>query len=283
VSTASATSSQLLRRLRQAAALWIGIALVAIALIAALLAPWISPHDPNAQDIANKLADPSQRYLLGTDAFGRDILSRILWGARVSLFVGFVSTAVAVVVGAALGIVSGYFGGRIDKAICSGNDILMSFPQIILGIVIVALLGPSITNLIIAIAVTAVPAFFRVARGSTLAMKERDFVDACRSLGLTNLRIMFRHILPNIADDITVLGSLWLATAIRTEASLSFIGLGAPPPTATLGGLVRDGFENILDSAGLAIYPSIAILIVMIGLNLVGDGLRDAMDPRVAT
>lgn len=271
------------RRLKRGAALWIGIMLVSVSVIAALLAPWISPHDPNVQDIANKLASPSHRYLLGTDGFGRDILSRILWGARVSLFVGFVSTAVAVMAGAALGIISGYCGGRIDKAISSGNDILMSFPQIILGIVIVALLGPSITNLIIAIAVTAVPAFFRLARGSTLAMKELDFVDACRSLGMTDLRIMFRHILPNIGDDVTVLGSLWLATAIRTEASLSFIGLGAPPPTATLGGLVRDGFENILDSAGLAIYPSIAILIVMIGLNLIGDGLRDVLDPRVAT
>lgn len=283
MSATSTGNGRMLRRLKRGAALWIGVALVAATILAALLAPWIAPHDPNVQDIANKLAQPSERYLLGTDAFGRDILSRILWGARISLLVGFLSTAAAVIVGAALGIVSGYFGGRVDKLISSANDVLMSFPQIILGIVIVALLGPSITNLVIAIAVTAVPAFYRVARGSTLAMKERDFVDACRSLGMKDLRIMFRHILPNIGDEVTVLGSLWLATAIRTEASLSFIGLGAPPPTSTLGGLVRDGFENILDSAGLAIYPSIAILLVMIGLNLIGDGLRDALDPRVTT
>ena len=156
----------------------------------------------------------------------------------------------------------------------------MSFPQIIMAIMIVALLGPSIANLILAITITAIPAFVRIARGSTIAMKERDFVDACRALGFGNGRIMFRHILPNISDEITVLASLWLATAIRTEATLSFIGLGAPPPIATWGGLVRDGFDNLLDHPGLSIFPSIAILIVMIGLNLVGDGLRDATDPR---
>lgn len=276
-------SNAFLGRATRSGALVIGLALVALTLLAALLAPWLSPHDPNAQNIVDKLASPDRTYWLGTDSFGRDVFSRILWGARTSLLVGFVSTAIGVGIGVAVGIVSGYFGGAIDRWISGANDVLMSFPQIIMGIVIVAVLGPSLTNLVIAIAITAVPAFVRVARGSTLAMKERDFVDACRALGFSHPRIMFVHLLPNILDEITVMGSLWLATAIRTEATLSFIGLGAPPPTATWGGLVREGFDNLLDSPGLSIYPSIAILIVMVGLNLIGDGLRDATDPRAPT
>ena len=280
---AAARSNAFLGRATRSGALVIGVALVALAIAAALLAPWMAPHDPNDQNIVDKLASPNATYWLGTDTFGRDVFSRILWGARISLLVGFLSTAIGVGIGVAIGIVSGYFGGAVDRWISGANDVLMSFPQIIMGIILVAVLGPSLTNLVIAIAITAVPAFVRVARGSTLAMKERDFVDACRALGFSHPRIMFAHILPNILDEITVMGSLWLATAIRTEATLSFIGLGAPPPTATWGGLVREGFDNLLDAPGLSIYPSIAILIVMIGLNLIGDGLRDATDPRAPT
>ncbi len=159
---------------------------------------------------------------------------------------------------------------------------LLSFPQLIMGLMLVAVLGPSLGNLILAIAVTAVPAFIRIARGSTLAMRQRDFVDACRALGYSDIRIMFGHILPNIMDEVVVLASLWLATAIRTESTLAFIGLGVPPPTATWGSIVREGFDNLLDAPWLSIFPSLAILAVMIGLNLIGDGLRDATDPRGA-
>ncbi|WMS41944.1 ABC transporter permease [Acuticoccus sp. MNP-M23] len=270
----------LLARAMRSGALTVGLVMVGIMIFCAIFAPLIAPHDPYAQNILHKLEGPGPVYWLGTDQFGRDILSRIIYGARISLFVGFVSTILAVAIGVAIGVVSGFFGGRVDRIISGANDGLMSFPQIIMGIIIVALLGPSIANLILAITITAIPAFVRIARGSTIAIKERDFVDACRALGYGNGRIMFRHILPNIADEITVLASLWLATAIRTEATLSFIGLGAPPPIATWGGLVRDGFDNLLDSPGLSIFPSIAILIVMVGLNLIGDGLRDATDPR---
>ena len=276
-------SNAFLGRATRSGALVIGLALVAITIAAALFAPWIAPHDPNEQHVVDKLVSSSATYWLGTDTFGRDVFSRILWGARISLLVGFLSTAIGICIGVAIGIVAGYFGGAVDRWISGANDVLMSFPQIIMGIILVAVLGPSLSNLVIAIAITAIPAFVRVARGSTLAMKERDFVDACRALGYSHPRIMFAHILPNILDEITVMGSLWLATAIRTEATLSFIGLGAPPPTATWGGLVREGFDNLLDSPGLSIYPSIAILIVMIGLNLIGDGLRDATDPRAPT
>jgi len=158
--------------------------------------------------------------------------------------------------------------------------VLLSFPQLIMGLILVAVLGASLTNLILAIAITAVPAFVRVARASTLAMKERDFVDACRSLGFGDPRIMFMHVLPNIVDEVVVMGSLWFAAAIRTESTLAFIGLGVPPPTATWGGIIRDGFDNLLDAPWLSIFPSIGLLAIMIALNLIGDGLRDATDPR---
>lgn len=270
-------------RATRSPALMIGLIMVALCILMAIFAPWISPYDPDAQDVLAKLEGSSRAHWLGADSFGRDTLSRIIWGARVSLFVGFVSTLAGVVFGTVIGVVSGYYGGWFDRVVMGVNDVLMSFPQIIMGIILVAVLGPSLFNIILAITVTAIPAFVRIARGSTLAMKERDFVDACRALGYSDMRIMFAHVLPNIMDEVVVMGSLWLATAIRSETTLAFIGLGAPPPTATWGGIVREGFENLLDAPMLPVWPSLAILIVMIGLNLIGDGLRDATDPRAPT
>jgi peptide/nickel transport system permease protein len=208
------------------------------------------------------------------------VLSRVIWGSRVSLFVGTVATLAGVLIGTIIGIISGYYGGIVDKLITAATDVLLSFPQLIMGLILVAVLGPTLFNLILAITITAVPAFIRVARGSTLAMKERDFIDACRALGFGDLRIMFLHVMPNIMDEVVVMGSLWLAAAIRTESTLAFIGLGVPPPTATWGGIIREGFDNLLDAPWLSVFPSLAILAVMIALNLVGDGLRDATDPR---
>ncbi|HEX2724368.1 MAG TPA: ABC transporter permease [Beijerinckiaceae bacterium] len=268
------------RRATRSGGLAIGSVLVAVIALLAVLAPWISPYDPDAQDVLMKLEPPSAEHWFGTDAFGRDVLSRVIWGARVSLFVGTVATLAGVLVGTVIGIVSGYYGGIVDKLITAATDVLLSFPQLIMGLILVAVLGPSLFNLILAIAITAVPAFIRVARGSTLAMKERDFVDACRALGYSDLRIMFLHVLPNIMDEVVVMGSLWLAAAIRTESTLAFIGLGVPPPTATWGGIIREGFDNLLDAPWLSVFPSLAILAVMIALNLIGDGLRDATDPR---
>jgi peptide/nickel transport system permease protein len=198
------------------------------------------------------------------------------------LFVGAVSTAISMLLGGSIGILSGYVGGRFDQGVMAVMDVLLSFPQLIMGLIIVALLGANLTDLILAIAITAVPPFARVARGPTLSLKERDFVEAGRALGFSNLRIMLVHILPNVLDDLIVMGSLWLATAIRTEASLSFIGLGLPPPTATWGSIIREGFENLLDAPWLAVFPSLAVLIVMLALNMIGDGLRDATDPKAA-
>lgn len=270
------------RRATRSPGLMIGAVTVVAVIVLAILAPWIAPYDPNEQDPVAALTGPSAEHWFGTDFFGRDVLSRVIWGARISLSVGFVATIIGVVLGTVIGVVAGYFGGWIDRLITAATDVLLSFPQLIMGLMLVAVLGPSIGNLILAIAVTAVPAFIRIARGSTLAMRQRDFVDACRALGYSDLRIMFGHILPNILDEVVVLASLWLATAIRTESTLAFIGLGVPPPTATWGSIVREGFDNLLDAPWLSIFPSLAILAVMIGLNLIGDGLRDATDPRGA-
>lgn len=270
------------RRATRSPGLVIGAVTVVAVIVLAILAPWIAPYDPNEQDPVAALMGPSAEHWFGTDFFGRDVLSRVIWGARISLSVGFLATAIGVVVGTVIGVVAGYFGGWTDRLITAATDVLLSFPQLIMGLMLVAVLGPSLGNLILAIAVTAVPAFIRIARGSTLAMRQRDFVDACRALGYSDLRIMFGHILPNILDEVVVLASLWLATAIRTESTLAFIGLGVPPPTATWGSIVREGFDNLLDAPWLSIFPSLAILAVMIGLNLIGDGLRDATDPRGA-
>jgi peptide/nickel transport system permease protein len=268
------------KRAARSGGLAVGLVLVVAMALVALLAPWVAPYDPDAQDVLMKLEGPSAEHWFGTDAFGRDVLSRVIWGARVSLFVGTVATLAGVLIGTVIGIVSGYYGGIVDKLITAATDVLLSFPQLIMGLMLVAVLGPTLFNLILAITITAVPAFIRVARGSTLAMKERDFVDACRALGFGDLRIMFLHVLPNIMDEVVVMGSLWLAAAIRTESTLAFIGLGVPPPTATWGGIIREGFDNLLDAPWLSIFPSLAILVVMIALNLIGDGLRDATDPR---
>jgi peptide/nickel transport system permease protein len=260
---------------------WVGLALFAIVVILATLAPWIAPHDPVEQDIFSKLQGPSATYWFGTDYYGRDILSRLLHGARYSLFIGLASTFFAMLVGSVIGIVAGYYGGRFDTLVMQVMDILLAFPSLILGLIIVAMIGPSLTNIIIAIALTSIPSFARIARAPTIAVKEREFVEAGRSLGYSDARIMFVHILPNIAAEILVMFSLWTASSIRTEASLAFIGLGLKPPTPTWGGMIREGFENILESYWLALMPGLAILIVVFALNLLGDGLRDAIDPKL--
>ncbi|MDT0682005.1 ABC transporter permease [Roseicyclus sp. F158] len=265
------------------AAIIIGATIVGIVLLAAIFAPLIAPHDPYAQSMLARFRPPSAEYWLGTDRFGRDTFSRILFGLRITLWTALASTALAMVAGTSVGILSGYYGGRVDRWVSAANDLLMSFPQMVAGIIIVALLGPGVTNLIIAIAITAFPAFYRMARSAALALRDREYIDACRVLGYSDVRIVARHILPETLDDMIIIATLWLATAVRTESSLAFIGLGAPPPAATLGGLVREGFDNLLDYPGLAIWPSLAILIVMIGLNLMGDGLRDANDPRASS
>lgn len=260
---------------------WLGLALIVAVVCAAVFAPWIWPVDPLEQSIVDRLTGPSAEHPFGTDSFGRDVLSRLLHAARISLVIGVLSIALAMVIGSAIGIVAGYLGGWVDTVITSLLDVLLSFPTLLLGLMVVAMLGPSIENLVLAIALTELAPFARVARAPTIALKNRDFVEAGRALGFSDLRLVTVHIVPNLLSEIVVVASLWLATAIRTEASLSFIGLGVKPPTPTWGGMIREGFENILDAPWLAVAPSIAILVTVLGLNLLGDGLRDAIDPKV--
>jgi peptide/nickel transport system permease protein len=280
MSTAAIAAPSAWKRATRSGGLVIGLAIAVAMVIIAIAAPWLAPFDPNEQNVLLKLEPPSAEHWFGTDAFGRDVLSRVIYGARISLFVGAFATLAGVVIGTVIGVVSGYLGGVVDRLVTAATDVLLSFPQLIMGLILVAVLGANLFNLILAIAITAVPAFIRVARASTLAMKERDFVDACRALGFGGPRIMFLHVLPNIMDEVVVMGSLWFAAAIRTESTLAFIGLGVPPPTATWGGIIRDGFDNLLDASWLSVFPSLAILAIMIALNLIGDGLRDATDPR---
>lgn len=260
---------------------WVGIGLLLLIVLAAVLAPWLAPHDPLQQNIAYRLEPPSAEFWLGTDSYGRDVLSRLIYGARVSLLVGFVAILIAMCIGSALGILAGYVGGLVDQLIMGLVDVLLSFPTLLLGLMVAAMLGASLENLIIAIAITEIAPFVRVARTPTIALKQRDFVEAGRALGYGPLRLMGVHILPNMVSDVVVLGSLWMASAIRTEASLSFIGLGVPPPAATWGGMIREGFENILDAWWLTVFPSVAILLTVLALNLLGDALRDAIDPKL--
>jgi peptide/nickel transport system permease protein len=277
----SHTLQQVARAFNANATSWIGLVLFLAIVALAVLAPVISPYDPLDQDILARLADPSSEHWLGADSYGRDVLSRLLWGARLSLVISTVSILAAMLIGGTIGVVSGYVGGRFDMVVMQAMDVLLSFPSLIMGLMVVAMLGASVGNLMIAIALTAIAPFARIARAPTLVVKERDYIEACRALGFSDLRIMAVHILPNIIAEIIVMGSLWLATAIRIEASLSFIGLGVRPPTPTWGGMIREGFETILDSPWLSIFPSLAILLVVFALNMLGDGLRDAIDPKL--
>jgi peptide/nickel transport system permease protein len=259
---------------------WIGLGLLALIVLIALFAPLLAPYDPLEQNLVARLEPPSAEFWLGTDSYGRDVLSRLLYGARISLSVGFIAILIAMLIGSALGIVSGYVGGVFDQFVMGLLDVMLSFPTLLLGLMIAAMLGASFENLIIAIAVTEIAPFARVARAPTITLKQRDFVEAGRSYGCSRTRIMAVHIVPNMISDVLVMSSLWMASAIRTEASLSFIGLGVPPPTPTWGSMIREGFDNILDAWWLAVFPSIAILLTVLALNLLGDALRDAADPK---
>ncbi|MDB5785618.1 ABC transporter permease [Caballeronia mineralivorans] len=260
---------------------WIGVALLLIIVLAAVFAPWLAPHDPLQQNIAYRLDPPSADFWLGTDSYGRDVLSRLIYGARISLLVGFLAVLIAMLIGSALGILAGYLGGWFDQLVMGLVDVLLSFPTLLLGLMVAAMLGASLENLIVAIAITEIAPFVRIARAPTIALKQRDFIEAGRALGFGPMRLMGVHILPNMASDVIVLASLWMAAAIRTEASLSFIGLGLPPPIATWGSMIREGFNNILDAWWLIVFPCVAILLTVLALNLLGDALRDALDPKL--
>ncbi|MDI3339011.1 MAG: ABC transporter permease [Sphaerobacter sp.] len=258
----------------------VGLVLVAIIVLVALAAPLLAPHDPLAQSTINRLASPGGGYLLGRDDYGRDILSRIIYGARVALLVGLLSVALGGVVGTAMGTIAGFRGGRVETAIMRLVDVMLAFPDLITGLLAAAVLGAGMTNLIIAIGLTIAPRFARLAHGPTLSLTRTDFVGAARALGARDSRLLLVHIVPNVAGELLVLASLWTASAIRLEASLSFIGLGVQPPTPSWGQMIRDGTIHLTEVPLFSLAPGIALLLTVLAFNLLGDGLRDVLDPR---
>ena len=262
------------------AALIGGLVALVVAILA-VFAPWIAPYDPLEQDVFHRLAPPQRTHLLGTDDFGRDTFSRIIWGARVSLAVSLSSVGIAMVIGTIFGLIAGFKGGGTETLIMRTVDVLMSFPVLIMGLMVMAVLGSGLFKLIIAIAVVLTPRFVRIAHAPTLEMREKDFIEAARALGISTPRLLAKHILPNIFGEVLVMGTLWTATAIRMEANLSFIGLGVPPPTPTWGNMIRSGVQQLTISHWLAVFPGLAILITVLSFNMLGDGLRDITDPKL--
>jgi len=257
-----------------------GLILVFILSLVAGLAPYIAPYDPTEMHPLDRFSGPSGRYLLGTDFYGRDILSRIIYGLRTSLQVSFLSVALAASLGVGLGITAGYFP-RLDNLIMRVMDVMFAFPVLLLAITIVAILGPGKFSTIIAIAIVYVPIFSRVARGPTLAVREETYVEAARALGASNYRIILRHILPNISVPIFVQSTVQLASAILFESALSFLGLGTQPPLPSLGLMVSDGRPYLEISPWGTVFPGVAIAIVVLGFNLLGDGLQQALNPQL--
>jgi peptide/nickel transport system permease protein len=266
--------------LRNRAAVF-GLVLTVLVTILSVAAPFLTSHDPLVQEARFRLRPPDQTHLLGRDIFGRDVLARVLFAGRISLLVGVCSVLLGGVIGSTLGLVAGYMGGKIENAIMRFVDTLMAFPSLLLGLLVLAVLGPGLFKMILAIGIMLSPAFARVMHGSALSLKKREFVEGARSVGASPLRIVGLHILPNVMGEVVVLGSLWTASAIRIEASLSFIGLGVSPPTPTWGNMIRDGTPHLINAPYLSVFPGLAILVAVLGFNLLGDGLRDVLDPHL--
>ncbi|MCI9615296.1 MAG: ABC transporter permease [Lachnospiraceae bacterium] len=258
-----------------------GLIILLLLLIMGILADFIAPYDYAKQDLANAFQHPNAKHLFGTDEFGRDIFSRIIYGARTSLLVGFVSVGIAVVAGGALGAVAGYYGKRIDNFIMRLMDVLLAIPQTLLAIAIVAALGTGLTNLMIAVGISAVPTYARIVRASVLTIREEEYIEAAKASGTTNVRIIVRHILPNCIAPVIVQVTLGMAGAILTAAGMSFIGLGIQPPNAEWGNMLSTGRDYIRGYSYMTMFPGLAIVITVLSLNLLGDGLRDALDPKL--
>jgi len=254
---------------------------LALVFLMALFAGVIAPNGYDDQNLLTRLKPPSKEFWLGTDQLGRSIFDRIVWGARISLQVGFLATAISLVVGTALGLVAGFYGRWIDRAIMGVMEVFLAFPGILLAIAVVSIFGPGLTNVMIAVGIANVPQFARLVRGSTLAAKELEFIEAERALGVSNGRILVVHILPNIIGPIVVLATLTVGTSILSAAGLSFLGLGAQPPIPDWGGMISQGRQFLRTAWWVGVFPGLAILITVLGFNLLGDGLRDALDPRM--
>jgi len=258
-----------------------GGAVSILLIVVAIAAPYIAPYDPIHQDLANSLAGLSMKHLAGTDVHGRDIFSRIIYGTRISLQIGFLGMLLGCVVGVILGLISGYYGGWWDTIIMRLMDVQLAFPGLLVAICIIAIIGPGLENVIVAVGIFSVPLFARVTRGQVLSLKEQEFIVAARMMGAQDGRIMLNHLLPNAVAPLLVLCTLRIATAILTAATLSFLGLGAQPPTPEWGAMLSDGRAYLAIAPHVATIPGLAILITVLSFNLLGDGLRDALDPRL--
>ena len=269
------------RRLRKNPLAMFGLFIVVLLIFFAITADVIAPYKYYEQNLINSFQSPSKEHLFGTDEFGRDILSRIIHGSRISLQVGLIAVGISVIFGGFFGAVAGYYGGRIDNLIMRGMDILLSIPSILLAIAIAASLGPGLYNMMVAVGISTTPQYARIIRGSVLSLRGQEFVEAAKAVGSSDTRIIMKHILPNCLAPIIVQSTLGVASAILTAAGLSFIGLGIQPPTPEWGAMLSGGREYIRDYAYMTVFPGLAIMITILALNFLGDGLRDVLDPKL--
>jgi peptide/nickel transport system permease protein len=259
----------------------IGLVILLVMVFAAIFAPWLAPYDPYKQDLSSPLLQPCKAHLLGTDGLGRDTLSRVIYGSRTALLIGFAVTGVAVIVGMVLGLCAGYFGGVVSMFIMRFIDALMSIPMILLALVIASVLGGGLKNVIIALSIGTICPYTRIMNGLVLSIKQNDYILAERAMGASDSRTMFSHILPNAFQPIIVMITMQLGFLILAEAGLSFLGIGIEPPFAAWGSMVNDGYQYLMTNPALSFAPGICIMLVVFAFNMVGDGLRDALDPRL--
>ncbi len=259
----------------------LGVVLVAVFVLCAIFAPWLAPQDPARIDLPNRLKPPSAQHLAGTDELGRDVLSRLIWGARISMFVGSSVVACSLLLGLIIGSFAAYYGGRIDRVV---NIVVMnaflSFPGILIAIAFVAFRGPGIFNLVLALSLGGWVGYARLVRAQVLAVREREFVEAARALGANDVRVFTRHILPNIIQPVIVQAAIGMAGAVLAEATMSFLGLGVPPPTASWGSMLNDARSHLFDSPHLVLFPAATVMLAVLAFNFIGDALRDVLDPR---
>ena len=273
--------AEVMHRLGRSPLAMFGLAFIMLLVFCAVFANWLAPYPFAKQNLLHMFELPSSKYLLGTDEFGRDILSRLIYGARVSLQVGFIAVGISLVVGGLLGAFAGFYGGWLDNLIMRVMDVLLAVPQTLLAIAIAAALGPGLYNLMIAVGISAVPNYARIVRGSVLSIRGMEYVEAARAVGSSDLRIILRHIIPNSMAPIIVQSTLGVASAILNAAGLSFIGLGIQPPNPEWGAMLSGGRQYIRDFPHLTLYPGLAIMLTILALNFLGDGLRDALDPKL--
>jgi peptide/nickel transport system permease protein len=268
------------RRFRRNPGAWVGLVIVTLLVLMAIFAPYLADRAPDAQNLRTRLRPPSAEHPFGTDEFGRSIYARVIYGARVSLFTGVVPVALSLLLGSAIGLLAGFFRGRLDALLMRAMDVLLAFPSLLLALAVVGTLGPGLTNAVLAIAIVGIPQYARLVRSVVLGTREEDYVHAARALGASDLRLMLKHVLPSAIGPIVVQATLGVGFAILAIAGLSFLGLGVQPPTSDWGEMLARGRRFLPDATWLMIFPGLAVSLTVLGFNLLGDGLRDALDPR---